>query len=411
MNRMFSKFVLVVFVLIAPVSAFAQQESTVEWKLSLQDLERRLAGVSNENAADVEAWRADAEDLRAPLATFATAHPDMRIEVPESLPENSTTEAFKDQLDRLTTAVDQIIKQSPGSPFHLGTVNVVVSAENSTPALAADSIDQTSIDQHDFLNIAKAFDYLPGVEIEHIAPRNEAGIRVRGFTTRGQVPFYLDGIPISVPYDGYVDFNRFLTSDIAELQVTKGYSSPLLGPNALGGTINLVTNEPVKKLEGEALIGTGSGDTLLSSLRLGSRWQHFFIQGSLDWLQQDFIPLSGDFQVNQYTKLPDITMTDHLNHSATLDNRYGGRVGWTPRGEDEYVFSYITQKGEKGVPLYQGPNTAANFTRFWSWPFWDMNSYYFHPRRDWASRAPSTSGGSTTSSRMRSTCFRTINTS
>jgi hypothetical protein len=180
---MFSKFVLVVFVLIAPVSTFAQQDSTVEWKLSLQDLERRLAGVSNENAADVEAWRVDAEDLRASLASFAAAHADMRIEVPESLPENSTTEAFKDQLDRLTTAVDLVIKQSPGSPFHLGTVNVVVSAENSTPALVADSIDQTSIDQHDFLNIAKAFDYLPGVEIEHIATRNEAGIRLRGFTT------------------------------------------------------------------------------------------------------------------------------------------------------------------------------------------------------------------------------------
>ena len=36
------------------------------------------------------------------------------------------------------------------------------------------------------------------------------------------------------------------------------------------------------------------------------------------------------------------------------------------------------QDKHKGVPLYQGPNTAANFGRFWSWPFWDMNSYYFH---------------------------------
>ena len=52
---------------------------------------------------------------------------------------------------------------------------------------------------------------------------------VRGFTTRGQVPLYMDGIPISVPYDGYVDFNRYLTSDIAEIQVARGYSSPLLG--------------------------------------------------------------------------------------------------------------------------------------------------------------------------------------
>jgi iron complex outermembrane receptor protein len=82
--------------------------------------------------------------------------------------------------------------------------------------------------------------------------------------------------------------------------------------------------------------------------------------------------------VHQYTGLPDITMTDHLNQSATLDHRYSGRAGWTPRGGDEYVFSYSTQDGQKGVPLYQGPNTAAPFRTFWSWPYWDMDSYYFH---------------------------------
>jgi iron complex outermembrane receptor protein len=71
-------------------------------------------------------------------------------------------------------------------------------------------------------------------------------------------------------------------------------------------------------------------------------------------------------------------MTDRLNHSATQDSRYTGRIGWTPHGEDQYVFSYNTQKGQKGVPLYQGPNTAAAFNRFWAWPFWDFNSYYFH---------------------------------
>jgi iron complex outermembrane receptor protein len=227
--------------------------------------------------------------------------------------------------------------------------------------------------------VAKALDYLSGVSIQHLsANRNEAGIMVRGFSTRGQVPLYLDGIPISVPYDGYVDFNRFLTSDIAEVQVAKGYSSPLLGPNALGGTINLVTVEPSKKIDVDALIGTGSANTLLSALRLGSRWRRFFFQGSLDWLQNDFIPLSANVPVVQYRNLPDITLTDRLNNSWSRDERFTGRVGWTPKGEDEYVFSYINLKGQKGAPLYQGSNTAATYRNFWTWPYWDMANYYFH---------------------------------
>jgi len=380
MNRMFRNTVLFLSVLIAPFSALAQQDSTVEWKTSLQNLEHRLAGLSNENAAAVQDWRAEAEDLRASLASFAISHPAIALDVPKPLPENPSVEILKQQFDKLTPCVDQVIKESPGSPFHLGTQTVVVEAQTAPPAPVEDSIDHAQIDEHDFVNIAKAYDYLPGVEIEHIAGRNEAGLRVRGFTTRGQVPFYLDDIPISVPYDGYVDFNRFLTSDIAELQVTKGYSSPLMGPNAEGGTVNLVTVEPVEKFEGEALIGTGSRNTLLSSLRLGTRWQHFFVQDSLDWLQADFVPLSGNLQVLQYANLPNITMTDNLNHSGTQDARYGERVGWMPRAGDEYVVSVTNQRGVKGVPLYQGPNTADTFSpaHFWTWPYWIMNSYAFH---------------------------------
>ena len=155
--------VLVVLVFTTAVGARGQQDSTVEWKLLLQDLEHRLADLPAENSSALDSWRADANDLRASLVNFAAVHPEIQIDIPESLPERAPVEALKKQLDMLATAVDQVIKQSPGSPFHLGTVNVVVSAEASTPALVSDSIDHTEIDEHDFFNIAKAFDYLPGV--------------------------------------------------------------------------------------------------------------------------------------------------------------------------------------------------------------------------------------------------------
>ena len=49
------------------------------------------------------------------------------------------------------------------------------------------------------------------------------------------------------------------------------------------------------------------------------------------------------------------------NNSDTRDAKYTGRFAYTPRGEDQYVFSYINQKGEKGVPLYAGLNSGATF--------------------------------------------------
>jgi hypothetical protein len=301
--------------------------------------------------------------IRHQVEDWLKAHPDSAITLPAAPALPWSAAQSTEQVSVLREAVENIIRENPDRPFHLGAVSVNVTSAASTLGLSTDSISQAEISSQHATTVAKALEFLPGVSIQHIASnRNEAGIMVRGFSSRGQVPLYLDGIPIYVPYDGYVDFNRFLTSDIAEVQVSRGYTSPLLGPNALGGTINLVTKEPTKKLEGDASIGTGSGNELLSALNLGSRWEKFFVQGSVDWLQRDYLPLSGDFKVLQYTKLPDITMTSHQNHSNSRDEKYSGRFGWTPKGNDEYVFSYTPPAGSTalGSPIDETPANPSD---------------------------------------------------
>jgi iron complex outermembrane receptor protein len=43
------------------------------------------------------------------------------------------------------------------------------------------------------------------------------------------------------------------------------------------------------------------------------------------------------------------------------------------------IFSAIPLRtARKGVPLYRGPDTAATFRNFWSWPYWNMDTSYFH---------------------------------
>ena len=80
------------------------------------------------------------------------------------------------------------------------------------------------------MNAATAIDYLPGLAIDHASSgRNEASIRLRGFSSKGQVPLYIDGIPVTMPYDGTIDFNRLLSNDISEVQVAKGFV-PLARP-------------------------------------------------------------------------------------------------------------------------------------------------------------------------------------
>jgi len=80
-------------------------------------------------------------------------------------------------------------------------------------------------------------------------------VHFRGYSSQGQFPLYLDGIPIPIAYDGRLDFSRFFIIDIAEIDVAKGYSSLSLGANNLGGFINLVSRQPKKMFESEATLG------------------------------------------------------------------------------------------------------------------------------------------------------------
>jgi iron complex outermembrane receptor protein len=348
---------------ISTCTALPQTKQLLTWQEELNYLQ-------SASGDDLMGERAAVVQIRNGVEFWLKLHPFSKIGLKPAPQQPWGIEEIRSQVSLLRQTVESILKEAPGQPFNLGVTEVSVTAEASPLSPMADSISRSEIVNREAVTAAAALDYVSGVSIDHVAGRNEAGIRLRGFSNKGQVPLYLDGIPIQVPYDGTIDFNRFMTGDIAEIQVAKGFSSPLLGPNGLGGSISFVTRQPQKPFEAEALIGTGSGDTLLSSLHLGSNLQHFYFQGSVNWLQRDFIPLSGNFPLNQYQR------TDELNQSDSRDEKYSGRIAWTPAGQDQYVFSYTSQKGEKGNPIYSGSNPSA-VLRYWRWPYWNKDSYYF----------------------------------
>lgn len=343
----------------------AQTKQMLQWSSDLTYLR-------NASSDELAANSAAVVQIRNGVELWLRMHPESKIELPAAPAQPWGPEALRNQVSVLATAVDAILKEDPARPFNMGVTMVAVTAEASPLSPVADTFDREEIINRQALNVAAALDYLPGVSADHAAARSELSMRVRGFTSKGQVPFYIDGIQVTMPYDGTIDFARFLANDVAEVQVSKGYSSPLLGPNAMGGSINIVTREPQKKMQGDFMLGTGSGDMFTSSANLGSRWEKFYLQGTFDWLQTDFMPISGNFTPNRWEE-------DYKrNNSDMRDAKYSGRFGFTPNDEDQYVFSYINQKSKKGVPLYGGPNDEARFNNFAyrRWPYWNKTAYY-----------------------------------
>lgn len=196
-------------------------------------------------------------------------------------------------------------------------------------------------------------------------------VYLRGFDPR-QVPLFLDGIPLYVPYDGYVDFGRFTTFDLAEIQVANGGASLLYGPNILGGAINLVSRRPERPFEGDVRLGVADGGERKAAVNLGGRHGQWYYQLGASLLKADEFPLPDGFV--DYKRVPTDTGDDRRNADRE-DRRLSFKVGFTPREGDEYALGYARQDGEKGNPVYTG--TARSGIRYWRWPWWDKDSVYF----------------------------------
>ncbi len=254
------------------------------------------------------------------------------------------------------------------SAFDLGTVSVTGTrpAVGEMPQDQAGSvITRRDMARHDRRTVGEAVNLLPGVTLADNS-RNEQLVYVRGFDAR-QVPLFIDGIPVYVPYDGYVDFNRFGTYDLAAIQVAKGFSSIAYGPNALGGAINLVTRKPVRALEGDAFAGLRSGNDRHAGVNLGTRQGNWYAQAGLSYREADGFRLSSDF-------VPTATEDGgRRENSARRDGKVSFKLGFTPDASDEYALGYYRQDGRKGQP----PSTDPASARYWRWPFWDKESLYF----------------------------------
>jgi len=259
--------------------------------------------------------------------------------------------------------------EPPGvSVFTLGEIEVSGKADGNKNT-TIDRVDAETIREFSRNTVADAANLIPGITSSVTGARNEQTLYVRGFDIK-HVPIFLDGIPIYVPYDGYPDLARFTTFDLSELVVSKGFTSVLYGPNTMGGAINMVSRRPEKTFEGNAGAGFSTGDAYNTYLNAGSNQETWYIQTGASYMNSDYVSLSDDFKP---TKSED---GGHRNNSYQQDEKVNVKVGLTPNKDDEYAFSYIYQHGEKGTPPYAGKDTSIT-PRYWQWPYWDKQSYYF----------------------------------
>lgn len=260
--------------------------------------------------------------------------------------------------------------------FTLGQINVLNTPIEESPF--EQTMTAKSITQQNSETVADALDNISGVSLGMMGARNETTVSIRGFDAK-RVGVFIDGIPIYVPYDGNFDYDRFLTADIAQIDVAKGFSSVAYGSNTMGGVVNIISKRPTKPLEGNIKVGMeldsdGDLSRRVASLNVGTRQDHLYAQLGAVYSDQNHYRISDDYLGS------DSQPSGGRLRSETEDYKVSFKTGYISDDGSEIAIGYSNQNGEKQQP--PSTNPVYNSVRYWDWPYWDKESIFISGQKN-----------------------------
>ena len=119
-------------------------------------------------------------------------------------------------------------------------------------------IDQEEIEESNARNLADLLQDAGGVYIKNFSGlTGKKDIIIRG-ARQDQILYLLDGQPLNSPQDGVIRLEDIPISVIKKIEISKSASSSIYGANAMGGVINIVTQDADQENKTEIDFGLGS---------------------------------------------------------------------------------------------------------------------------------------------------------
>ena len=256
-----------------------------------------------------------------------------------------------------------------GESFELGQVSVTDDAELS--GIFSETIDAQQIETFNDNTIAEALSRTTGVAFYDRGGRAETDIKIRGFDSR-RIGVFIDGVPVYVPYDGNMDYSRFLTANIGSIDVYKGFSPVAFGANTMGGVVNIVTKKPSRPFEGNVFVqANADNDGVLASTLLGTNIgileHNVYVQLSAVGNNRDHSLLPESYDATPYQP------EGQRYNSASSDAQVNAKVGYL-LDDGEIALGYAHQHATKEQPPITDPVYGRE--KYWDWPRWDRQGLY-----------------------------------
>jgi len=258
----------------------------------------------------------------------------------------------------LSAATGQEIKkeQEKGKPVRITEeIQVVGKAPKEQPIATVTRIDLTRIERNKPLDLAEAIRYAPGVTVTY-GSKYEFTLKLRGMDSR-RIALLIDGVPSYEPYYGSFDLKTVSAAGLDSLQITKGPSSVLYGPNTLAGIVNVITRRPGPDPYLSLTASYGERKTRSVGLDSGFQKGLFGVAGALAY--QD----SNGFAY------PDPSTGDKTSWMNTDYKRFhlNAKAFYTPSPKTEIMLNGGIYTSNYGLP----PALGVQKARYWRFKNWD----------------------------------------
>jgi outer membrane receptor for ferrienterochelin and colicins len=140
------------------------------------------------------------------------------------------------------------------------------------------------------------------------------GIQMQGLDSEYTLVL-IDGVPLVGRSAGTLDISRVALGNIKQIEIVKGASSSLYGSEALGGVINIITENPTKKgFKGELNYNYGTFNTHDTNLNLDFKKEKYSIGAFVNRNSSDGYNLINAVDVNTIDPYTNYTFNTKLNY-------------------------------------------------------------------------------------------------
>lgn len=104
-------------------------------------------------------------------------------------------------------------------------------------------IDSEQIDSQKIEHVGTALEQVPGVQItQDGSPGTNTDVSIRG-STSAQTLIMIDGVPVNSGSSGGFDISNLTTENVDQIEVLRGAGGSLYGSQAIGGVVNILSQE------------------------------------------------------------------------------------------------------------------------------------------------------------------------